>query len=692
MKIQTTNLWMLLCFICIAGVSDAADDSNQVTVLTLKANDVTAKVSPLFYGLMTEEINHSYDGGIYAELIRNRIFKEVPIKRPLTKPEKEFKIEYGDSPNDGLMYWELVQTNGGIGSMSQDLSQPMNTALTNSLKLKITSLGENQRVGISNEGFWGIPVRPHTTYRARIHVKAGDGFKGPLTLALVDQDGKTIYTQTEIEQITDHYQRYDATLTTGDVKVTKDARFHIWAGDTGTVWFSLVSLFPPTYNNRPNGNRIDLMQLLADMKPEFLRFPGGNYVEGATIATRFDWKKTIGDITERPGHANDIWSGWSSDGMGMLEFLLWCEDLNMEPVIVVYSGYSMTGDRVAPGPDLEPYVQDALDQIEYTIGDASTPWGARRAKDGHPEPFKLTYMEIGNEEDVGNWRSKGNEYDARFTQFYDAIRAKYPQLKIIGATPVTSDLIKTRQPDVYDDHYYRSSVSMQADAHHYDDFDRNGPKIFVGEWATREGSPTPHLGAALGDAAWLTGLERNSDVVVMESYAPLFVNVNPGAMLWRTDLIGYDALTCYGSPSYYVQQMFSSHHGDTVIAVDADHTPSRLVEMRRRISDGEMETYSVDIPWLFYNATRDSHQGLIYLKLVNCSEVPRPVQIQINGVTNVKSIGELVQMKGNSTDDTNSITDPTHIIPTTTAINGLSHDFKQTLPPLSVSVLTIHAN
>ena len=692
MKIQTTTLWIILISAYTSAVSVAADDSNQVAVLTIQTDEVTAKVSPLFYGLMTEEINHSYDGGIYAELIRNRIFKEVPIKRPRTKPEKEFKIEYGEGQNNGLMYWELVQTGGGMGSISQDLSQPMNAALTNSLKLQISSLGENQRVGISNEGFWGIPVRPHTTYRARIHAKAGDGFKGPLTLALVDHDGQTIYAQTEIAQISDRYQRYDTTLTTGDVKVTQDARFHIWAGDTGTVWFSLVSLFPPTYNNRPNGNRIDLMQLLAHMKPEFLRFPGGNYVEGATIATRFDWKKTIGDIAERPGHANDIWSGWSSDGMGMLEFLQWCEDLAMEPVIVVYAGYSMTGDRVAPGPDLEPYVQDALDQIEYTMGDASTPWGAHRARDGHPEPFKLTYVEIGNEEDVGNWRSKGNEYDARFTQFYDAIRAKYPQLKIIGATPVTSDLIKTRKPDVYDDHYYRSSVSMQADHHHYDDFDRNGPKIFVGEWATREGSPTPHLGAALGDAAWLTGLERNSDVVVMESYAPLFVNLNPGAMLWRTDLIGYDALTSYGSPSYYVQQMFSGHHGDTVLAVDVDHIPSRSVEMRRRKSDGEVETYSVDIPWLFTNATRNSKQGTIFLKLVNCSDTPRPVQIQIKGSVQIESMGELIQMKGQTMDDTNSITNPIRIVPATTAINGLSNNFKQTLPPLSVSVLTIHAN
>lgn len=701
MKKQTIIKWIALCIVLCCFYScetlkttetnEVTETSNPASFLHIKADEVTANVSPLFYGLMTEEINHSYDGGLYAELIRNRIFKEVPIKRPRTSAGEEAKVQQLEG--DGLMYWELVETGGGVSSMSQDKSQPMNNALTNSLKLEITSVGENQRVGISNDGFWGIPVRPKTKYRARIHVKGGNGFTGPLTLAIVDNDGETVYAKAKIHKITDSYQKYEVTLKTGKVKATKDARFHIWAGDAGTVWFSLVSLFQPTYKNRPNGNRIDIMKLLADMKPTFLRFPGGNYVEGGTIATRFDWKSTLSDISERPGHANDIWEYWSSDGMGMLEFLQWCEDLDMEPVIVVYAGYSMTGERAAPGAELEPFVQDALDQIEYTIGDTSTTWGARRAKDGHPEPFKLTYVEIGNEEDVGSFRSKGNEYDVRFTQFYDAIRAKYPQLKIIGATPVTSELIKTRTPDVYDDHYYRSSVQMQADTHHYDNFDRNGPKIFVGEWATREGLPTPNLGAALGDAAWLTGLERNSDVVVMESYAPLFVNVNPGAMQWRTDLIGYDALTSYGSPAYYVQKMFSCNHGDTVLAVTEENIPSRQVEMRRRKLGGgfrDYETYNVDVPWLFYNVTRDTKNGTMYVKLVNCSDTPQSVRIQISGVSKIKSKGKLIQLKGESPEGTNSITDPENIVPVTMKINGISKDFTRTFPPYSISVLILN--
>ena len=293
----------------------------------------------------------------------------------------------------------------------------------------------------------------------------------------------------------------------------------ISAAHLGKVWFSLVSLFPPTYNNRTNGNRIDLMRKLADMHPAFLRLPGGNYLEGDTIAERFDWKKTLGDIALRPGH-RCCWNYPSSDGMGLLEYLQWCEDLHMEPVLAVYAGYSLRGEHVDPGKALEPFVAEALDEIEYVTGDPSTAWGEHRARDGHPEPFKLRYVEIGNEDQFDRSRS----YDGRFAQFYDAIKAKYPALQIIATIPV-----KTRRPDVVDDHYYRSARDMARDAHHYDKYNRSGPKIFVGEWASTEGSPTPTLQAALGDAAWLTGLERNADIVLLSCYAPLLVNVNPGA-------------------------------------------------------------------------------------------------------------------------------------------------------------------
>ena len=671
MKKQITFKWIALVIflICIWAVSllEAAQTANQATVLQVKADQVTAKVSPMFYGLMTEEINYSYDGGLYAELIVNRIFKEN-TQRPV--------------------YWNLVQTNGGAGTMALDTTDHLNDALTVSLKLDVTKVAKNQRVGVSNDGFWGIPVRPNTSYRATIYAKASKGFTGPLTLAIVSNDGNNVYAFTQIPRITETWQKYEATLKTANAATTKDARFHIWAGSAGTVWFGLVSLFPPTYNNRPNGNRIDIMRLLADMKPSFLRFPGGNYLEGQTIATRFDWKKTIGDISERPGHMCDAWNYWSSDGMGLMEFLHWCEDLNMEPVIGLYAGYSLSGEQVAPGPDLLPYVQDALDEIEYTIGDASTTWGARRAKDGHPKPFKLTYVEIGNEENLG--RGRPNTYDARFAQFYDAIKAKYPNIKIIAATPSDTSILKTRLPDVYDDHFYRNSMQMQTDTHRYDKRDRNGPKVFVGEWATREGAPTPNMGAALSDAAWMTGMERNSDIIIMEAYAPLFVNVNPGGMQWPTDLIGYDTLISYGSPAYYAQKMFSLNHGDTVLAVTAENIPARPMAARGRRGAIDPNAPMQQVTSLFYNVTRDSTTGTIFVKVVNCIDTPRSVRIQITGLNSIEPNGQLVEMKAGTTEEVNSITKPTNIVPVTSKIDGLTRDFTRTFPPYSISVLKLN--
>jgi len=236
---------------------------------------------------------------------------------------------------------------------------------------------------------------------------------------------------------------------------------------------------------------------------------------------------------------------------------------------------------------------------------------------------------------------------------------------------------------------------MQTDTHHYDKHNRNGPKVFVGEWATREGSPTPNMGAALSDAAWMTGMERNSDIVIMEAYAPLFVNVNPGGMQWTTDLIGYDTLTSYGSPAYYAQKMFSLNHGDTVVAATLENVPSRQMEQRRggrrgASTDEQPAPQMVDVPLLFCNATRDSGSGIIYVNVVNTVGTPQPVRIQISGVSAVEPNGELVEMKGKSTEDTNSITQPTNIVPVPTKIDGLCKDFTRTFPPYSISVIKLN--
>jgi alpha-N-arabinofuranosidase len=631
-------------------------------VLQINAADLKAHVSSKLYGLMTEEINYSYDGGLYGELVRNRNFKE-DAKEPV--------------------HWRLVQENGGAGSMMLDAGQPLNDAIPASLKLTITQPG---KVGVANDGFWGIPVRPNTRYRASLYARA-DGFNGPLTVAIVGNDRTTVHASAQVPRITGAWKKYEVTLATGKAAPSAENHLVISAGTAGTVWLNMVSLFPPTYNNRPNGTRADIMKLLAEMHPAFLRFPGGNYLEGNTIATRFDWKKTIGDISRRPGHMDDAWRYWSSDGMGLLEFLDWCEDLHMEPLLAVYAGYSMRQVRVAAGADLEPYLKDALDEIEYVSGPASTTWGGRRANDGHPAPFKLEYVEVGNED---NFDRQEGSYDARFTQFFDGIKAKYPQLQVIATAKVT-----TRTPDVIDEHYYRRpEEDMAAHAHDYDTRPRTGPKVFVGEWATRVGAPTPNMSGALGDAAWMTGMERNSDLVIMSSYAPLFVNVNKGAMQWPTDLVGYDTMTSYGSPGYWAQQMFSTHHGDTVLAVESTAVPNQQWQPpagRRGPNATEAPPLPPvrQVPTLFFDATRDSKTGTIYLKMVNRAGTAQAVKVEIRGNGSIAPKGQMVTMSASSPDDTNSITEPNKIVPVTSPADGLGASFTRSFPPYSISVLEI---
>jgi alpha-N-arabinofuranosidase len=625
-------------------------------VLQIDAGKVTGTVSPELYGLMTEEINFSYEGGIYGELIRNRTFK---------------------SSRQNPTFWNTV----GDATMTIDTNQPLNAALDLSLKLAAGKASKASPVGIANGGFWGIPVKPDTTYRASFYAR-GNKFSGPLDLALESADGQTVFARATIAKISRKWKKYEATLTTGNVPPSKANRFVITTTRPGALWLQNVSLFPPNFNQRPNGTRPDIMQLLAEMQPKFLRFPGGNYLEGNTIAERFDWKATIGDVAQRPGHRSP-WGYWSTDGFGLLEFLEWCEDLKMEPLLAVYGGYSLRGQRVETGTNLNLYVQEALEEIEYVTGDATTKWGARRVKDGHPEPFKLTYVEVGNEDFADRSRS----YDGRFAQFYDAIKAKYPNLKVIATTKVQS-----REPDLLDEHYYRSQEDMQAHALDYDKYSRTDKtKIFVGEWATRVGSPTPNMAGALGDAAWMTGLERNSDLVLISCYAPLFVNVSQvsggnRSMQWSTDLIGYDALSSYGSPAYYAQKMFSTMHGDEILSTSSENIPSRTWQPRAFRGNPPPPQ---QIRQIFFDATRDRQSGVIYLKVVNAAGTAQNINVQITGAPQIDSEGETVVLAAGSPEDTNSLEQPEHVVPRTEQAQHLGANFTREFPPYSITVLKL---
>jgi alpha-L-arabinofuranosidase len=565
---RKTNLWLVclaLQLVVGAATRSVSAAARGPAVLDIDVNKPGPTIPPTFYGLMTEEINHSYDGGLFAELIQNRTFQDPKNRRVHT-------------PEEWPIHWWLLQDDGGKASMHTDRSDPVNAALPVSLRLDLA----DGRAGVANDGYWGIPIRPDTAYTASFYAKGAGGFSGPVTAAIVTDDGNVTVAKGDSDPITNTWQKYTVTLKTShDAPTTAKAHFALFAtGTSGSVSFSLVSLFPPTYMDTPGGLRPDLMKLMADMHPAFIRLPGGNYVEGDTFPTRFDWKKMIGPADQRPGHMG-CWSYRSSDGFGLPQYLLWCKQLNAEPVLAVFAGFTLNHDHFNAGEKLQPYVDEALEEIEYVSGPADSTWGKRRAEDGLPEPLPLHYVEIGNED----FFDRSGSYDGRFTQFFDAIKNKYPQLKIIATTPVHS-----RTPDLVDDHYYRSARQMASDWRHYDRgteaqnrrYPRTGPQIFVGEWATQEGQPTPDLNAALADAAWTMGMERDADLIPIQCYAPLLVNVNPEdrakgypkGWQWPTNLIGYDALTSFGSPSYYALALFGQNKGDTVLPVTMSVPPT----------------------------------------------------------------------------------------------------------------------
>jgi alpha-N-arabinofuranosidase len=607
----------------------------QAPSLVVQMDQPTAQVSPTLYGLMTEEINFSYDGGIYPELVRDRTV---------------------GTGWQALAHWTMVARGDSAVHVSADETTGPSVALPRSIKVSVTAASAAAPAGVQNDGYWGMAVRPNATYVGSFYAKTdSDGL--PVIVSLVnDETGLTAATAT-VAGVTGEWKQYSFTLKTGELAPSENNHLMLTVARPATLWLDLVSLFPPTYHDRPFGNRVDLMEKLAAMHPKFLRLPGGNYLEGNHVNERFDWKTTLGPWVERPTHPSP-WGYRSSDGMGLLEFLEWCEDLKIEPVLAVYGGYSMSQEHIEPGPTLKPYIDDALDEIEFVTGGPETKWGAERIKDGHPAPFPLHYVEIGNED----FFDRSGSYDARFAQYFKTIKARYPQLQLIATTPV-----KSVKPDLLDEHFYMSAQESFASASHYDKVDRKGPKIFVGEWATREGSPTPNLDAALGDAAWMTGLERNADLIVMASYAPLLVNVNPGGMQWESDLIGYDALTSYGSPSYWAQVMFGKYLGTELVSATLTNAGPRL----------------------FVSATRNEKMRKLYLKVVNANSDEAPLSIALTGVAHVEGAAKLITLSGKSPNATNSITHPDAVVPVESQIEVAGPKFERKFAPYSINVLEI---
>ena len=605
--------------------------------MTIDPGTIVTSVSPKLYGMMTEEINHSYDGGLYAELLQNRTFR---------------------ASWEGVEHWNLVRRGDSEAAMEIDRGNGPSKALPYSLKLTISAATLGSQAGLTNSGYWGVALKPHTTYRGSFYAKADDASVGPVRARLISDKTGAVVAEATVPLHSGDWSQYSFRLATGVVAASTQNHLELTVAHPGTLRLQLVSLMQPTFHDRPNGNRPDLMERMAGLHPTFLRLPGGNYLEGDTLRDWYNWKETIGPLVDRPGHQAP-WSYWSTDGLGLLEFLEWCEDLKIEPVLAVYAGYSLRQQHVNPGKDLEPYVQSALDEVEYVTGDTSTKWGAERAEDGHPAPFPLHYIEIGNED----FFDRSGSYDARFAQFARSLRKAYPQYKLIATMPV-KESSADEQADVIDDHYYKPWGDMLDFTHHYDNAPRTGPKIFIGEWATISGSPTPNFGGALADAAFMTSMERNSDLIIMASYAPLLINVNGGQ--WGTNLIGYNGAASYVSPSYYAQALFAAHLGDG--------TPKTTV------TGGGKRFY--------YSATVGSKDRVLHLKLVNASNEDQPLTVELEEAKSAHA-AKAYTLHALTYEATNTINDPDFIHPTESVLKVPGGSWKHTVPRLTIEVLDI---
>jgi len=499
--------------------------------LTVNVDKPVHSVAPTLWGIFFEDINLDADGGIYPELVRNRSFED------------------SDQPD----FWTLSDSNGGKSAFAINSNQPLNSFNRHSLHVTLDG-----SLTLENKGYWGMNIVKGDTYIFKLAARTAGSFGGPLTVRLLGESGNEL-ARGEVTGLTQEWRYHSIhfTAATGDPK----AHLQISAAGTGSFFLDMVSLMPgKTWKD--HGLRIDLAQSLDGLHPAFMRFPGGNWVEGEDVAHMYHWKYTIGDIDAR----TPLWNTWgynTTQGLGFHEYLQLCEDLGATPLFCINAG--MTLRDSVPLSRMGEWIQDALDAIEYANGPITSVWGSIRAKNGHPAPFGLKYMEIGNE-------NGGPDYRQRWALIYHAIKDKYPHIQLIA--DVWGGHPPSPAPDLIDEHYYDTPEFFMRQATRYDNYDRKGPKIFIGEYAVTQHAGKGNLRAAIGEAAFMTGMERNSDIVAMASYAPLFVNLNHRA--WNPDLINFDSSRWYGLPSYYVQQMFSENRGDVSLSssVESPQTES----------------------------------------------------------------------------------------------------------------------
>lgn len=578
----------------------AADAAPLPAAIRVDAATRGVDVGPHLYGLFFEDINHAADGGLYGEMVRNRGFEagRTPegcrMENGHVVNPKGWKQAYSPDPLEG---WKALHEGYGEDvSLEVVTDRPLTPANPASLRMTIRAVGTT-RGGVVNEGWWGMALKKGADYRLRLHARA-ENFTGPLTVSLETID-RQVAARAEFSNLTADWQRFDAVLRSAFN--TNGARLVIGVAATGTVWLDMVSLFPAdTFKGRPNGMRADVAQMLADLKPGFLRFPGGCIVEGVTLENRVQWKKTLGDIADRPGHWN-LWNYPTTDGLGFHEYLQFCEDIGAAPMYIANVGMSCQARAFehVEGSALDPYLRETLDALEYANGPATSTWGAARAAAGHPAPFNIRYVGIGNE-------NGGPVYHANYQRFFDAIKAAYPGVLTIACQkdPAMGKI------EIFDEHFYSPPEFFLGQTGRYDAYDRKGPRVFVGEFATVHkggmagGRPT--LLAAVAEAAFMTGMERNADIVTMASYAPLLANVND--QRWNPDLIYYDASRVFGTPSYHVQKLFAHN--------------------RPAFTHPVAETAAPAVPTVHAAAGRDAATGELIVKIVN--PLAHPVRARLD--------------------------------------------------------------
>jgi alpha-L-arabinofuranosidase len=609
--------------------------------IVVKANEIKGAVQPTMWGVFFEDINFGADGGIYAELVKNRSFEFI-------KP---------------LMGWKVL---GKTKTEADFLVINRNEENTNNPRFLRVTLHNNaaRTIGLSNEGFRGMGIKKDNRYDFSVLARRVSG-DVKLQLELVNTKDEVIgKTALTIPATNGQWKKVTASFTAADTAMK--ARLNIWMDGDGEIDFDMISLFPEdTWKKRPGGMRADMVQLLADMKPGFIRFPGGCIVEGFDLARRYQWKKTIGAVEER----QLIINRWNTEfanrqapdyfqtfGLGFFEYFQLAEDIGAAPLPILNCGMAcqFNSAEVAPLNQIDPYIQDALDLIEFANGAITTQWGKIRADMGHPQPFNLKMMGVGNE----NW---GPQYVERLQLFMKAVKAKYPDFKIVSSSGTDPEggrfnylntELRKMNADFIDEHYYRNPDWFLQNAARYDKYDRNGPKIFGGEYAAHVNWDTPGVRrnnwkAALAEAAFMTGLERNADVVQMASYAPLFAHVD--GWQWSPDLIWVNNLYSYGTPNYHVQKMFSLNKGTDIVPLVSGNA----------VLSGQDSLYA--------SAVLDKITGEVIIKLVNTSGKEVNKEIVTEGIKKPGAVARLFVLT-NELNKVNSFEAPFTVVPVETTL------------------------